>query len=101
MVDCNGAPQSLIGGPLMLWVMTCRCTGVDLSKKLGGQTQILGEQNVVRTDKDMGVFRFFGGRAPGLPPKSTPMCRWVPEPSHVGRKQEYYLHIHYYSHDQC
>ena len=53
-------------------------TGVDLSKILEGQTQILGERNVVKTDKCMGVSRFFlGGRAPGLPPKSTTMAEIV------------------------
>jgi len=46
-------------------------TGIDLSKIFKGQTQILGG-NVVKTDKCMGV-PDLGGRAPGLPPQSTPM----------------------------
>ena len=45
-----------------------RHTGIDLSKILGGQTQIFGE-NVVKTDKCMGVSRFFRVRARAAPPK--------------------------------
>ena len=48
-------------------------TGVDLSKILGGQTNILGGQKVVKSDKCMGVSQLLGGRARAAPPKSTPM----------------------------
>jgi len=50
---------------------------VDLSKILGGQTQILWGQNVVNTDKCMVVPRFWGG-APGCPSQSLRLCarRW-------------------------
>jgi len=44
---------------------------VDLSKILGGQTQILGG-NVVKIDKCMGVSRLLGARARSAPLKSTP-----------------------------
>src|SRR6218665_4208753 len=51
------------------------CTGIDLSKVLGGQTKILGGQKEVKSDKCMGVSQLLGGHVPGLfPPKS--LCLW-------------------------
>jgi len=53
-----------------VWV---RITDIDLSKILEGKTQILVE-NVVKTDKCMGVSQILGPRgARAAPPKSTPM----------------------------
>jgi len=49
------------------------CTGVDLSKILGGQIKIFGGQKVVKSDKCMGVSQLLGARAPAAPKKSTPM----------------------------
>ena len=48
-------------------------TGVDLSTILGGQTKILGGQEMVKSDKCMGVSQLLGGTCPGWSPKSTPM----------------------------
>src|SRR6218665_969426 len=45
-----------------------------LVKNIGGNPNLGGEQNVVKTDKCMGVPRFWGrGARPGCPPKSTHM----------------------------
>ena len=49
-------------------------TGVYMSKILGANPNF-GGQNVVKTNKCMGVSQFFGERTPGLPPKSTPMIQ--------------------------
>src|SRR6218665_3340566 len=48
------------------------CTGVDLSKILGGQTKIYAW-----------VFLNYWGHVPGLPPKSTPMVTWESSGSSV------------------
>src|SRR6218665_962691 len=50
-------------------------TGVDLSNILGRQTQLWREQNVVKTDKCMGVPRFFWGRARTAHQSLRP-CSW-------------------------
>ena len=42
-------------------------TGVDLSKILGEQIKILGEQKVVKSDKCMGVSQLLGARARAAP----------------------------------
>jgi len=48
--------------------------GVDLSKILGGQTKILWEQKVAKSDKCTGVSQLlWGGTCLGCPPKSTPI----------------------------
>src|SRR6218665_540426 len=47
-------------------------TGVDLSKILGGQTKILGE-NMVKSNKCMDVSQLLEGTCPDCPLKSTPM----------------------------
>jgi len=44
------------------------CTGIDLSKILGGQTKILGEK-VIKSDKCIGISQLLGEHVPGLPPK--------------------------------
>ena len=48
-------------------------TRVDLSKILGWQSEILGEQKVVKSDKCTGDSQLLEGLVPGLPSKSTPM----------------------------
>ena len=46
-----------------------------LVKNIGGQSQIVWERNVVKTDKCIGVSQLLGGgRAPRLTPKSAPMA---------------------------
>ena len=47
--------------------MPLLCTGVDLSKILGGQTKILWGQKVVKSDKCMGVSQLLGARARAAP----------------------------------
>ena len=42
-------------------------TGIDLSKILGGQTKILGGQNMVKSDKCMGISTFLGAHARAAP----------------------------------
>ena len=46
---------------------------VDLSKILGGKTKLLGEQQVIKSDKCMGFSQLLRGHVPGLLPKSTPV----------------------------
>ena len=58
-----------------------KCTGVDLSKILGGKTKISGGQKVVKSDKCMGGSQLLGAHAWAAPSKSTPMSRCAYAPS--------------------
>ena len=48
-----------------------------MSKILGGQTKILGEQKVVKSDKCMGDSQLLVWYVPGLPPLSLRLCPYM------------------------
>jgi len=52
-------------------------SGVDLSKVLGENQNIGGEQRVVITDEGIGISQLLGGACPRCPPKSSPMLERV------------------------
>ena len=52
---------------LILLILITTITGVDLSKILGGQTNILGGQKVVNSSKCMAVSQLLGACARAIP----------------------------------